>query len=209
MHPAFALAWPTPHRSTGRAESWIDASNYTNALSDAQCAEVKAAGVVGVIIQAVTGLDGVSYTRQQLEACVRNGLRIQGYVWCFPRASEASMRNRLAMFDGFPIEALWLDVEQAGLYGADVDRDLAVCDAYTGRKTGIYSGRWYFANQGWLGIRWWADRPLWDANYDGVAVVKADFTPYGGWTTPVVKQFRGTSAIGSVHEIDMDVEAVI
>jgi hypothetical protein len=212
MHPAFALAWPAPRTSAGPTESWIDASNYTKALTDAQCAELKAAGVVGVIIQAVTGLDGVSYTRQQLEACVRGGLRIQGYVWCTPSVAGGSgslTRSRLSLFDGFAIEALWLDVEQANLKRFDVDRDLAVCDAYTGRKTGVYSGQWFFAKQRWLDVTWWADRPLWDSRFDGVPVVEANFVPYGGWTNPVVKQFRGTSSIGSIHEIDMDIEAVI
>jgi hypothetical protein len=184
---------------------WVDASNYSGAFTDAHCADLKTAGVVGVIVQAITGLDGVSYTRQQLLACVRNGLRIQGYVWCFPGASQASMRGRLAMLDGFALEALWLDVEQAGLKIADVDRDLGLCDAYLSELTGIYSGRWFFAQQGWLGVTKWSGRPLWDSNYNGVPVVGAGFVPYGGWTKPVVSQYQGTSSIGRVQQIDLDV----
>ena len=161
---------------------------------------------MGVIIQAITGLDGISYTRQQLLACVQNGLRIQGYVWCFPRATKASMQSRLAMFDGFAIEALWLDVEQAGLSVADVDRDLALGDAYIGGMEGIYSGRWFFVQQGWLNVTKWSNRPLWDSNYDGVPVVAANFRPYGGWTVPAIKQYQGTSTIGHVQQIDLDIE---
>lgn len=162
---------------------------------------------MGVIVQAITGLDSVSWTRQHLLACTKNGLRIQGYVWCFPSGTAASMRGRLAMFDGFAIERLWLDAEQSGLHVADVDRDLVLCDSYTGKPTGVYTGRWFFAQQGWLGLRKWSDRPLWDANYDGTPNVAVGFVPYAGWTAPVIKQYRGTSTIGRVSMVDLDVSA--
>lgn len=158
-----------------------------------------------MIVQAITGNDGKTYARQQLDAAVRNGLRIQGYVWCFPNALRGGTVSRMAMFDGFPIEALWLDVEQSGLKLADINRDLAVCDQYLGRKAGIYSGRYFFANQGWLSHTAWSDRPLWDSNYDLVPVLEAGFKPYGGWTKPTMKQFEGSTSIGSVHQIDLNV----
>lgn len=180
-------------------------SNYTGELTDQGCADLKAAGYVGAIVQAITGRDGVSWTRQQLHACARNGLRIQGYVWCFPGASKASMSSRLGMFDGSNIERLWLDVEQAGLKASDVDRDLSVCDHYMSAKVGCYSGRWFFARQGWLGHTAWSDRLLWDSHYNGEPVVGAGFIPYAGWTVPTMSQFAGTSSVGSVHEIDLNV----
>lgn len=184
----------------------MDASNYTGPLTTQGCLELTAAGVVGVIVQAITGADGRSFTRQQLGMCAANGLRVQGYVWCFPGASNASMTSRLAMFNGARLEALWLDVEQAGLKTSDVDRDLALCDAYLGARTGVYSGRWFFAGQGWLNVTRWSNRPLWDSLYNRVPIVGAGFVPYGGWTKPSVSQFAGTSSIGSVHQIDLDVE---
>ena len=111
------------------------------------------------------------------------------------------------MFDGFLIESLWLDVEQNGVKATDVDRDLALCDAYTGKVTGIYSGRWYFVQQHWLEHTAWSNRPLWDSDYNGIPVTGAGFVPYGGWTRPVISQYRGTSAIGHVSQIDLDVTA--
>lgn len=158
--------------------------------------------MVGVIVQAITGLDGNSYTRQQLQACVDNGLRIAGYVWCFPGTDVAS---RLSMFQGFNLDALWLDVEQQGLTTANVQRDLDVCDAFedNGKLTGIYTGKWFWDQMGWGDL--WSNRPLWDAHYDAVAATDQNFAPYGGWTSCVVKQYRGTSDIGTVHQIDMDV----
>lgn len=163
--------------------------------------------MVGVIVQAITGLDGRSYARQQLDACRRNGLHVQGYLWAFPRASRESILSRLAMFDGSQIEALWLDVEQSGLSETDVDQALAVCDEYMGGgpKTGVYGARWFWAQQGWLGSTRWANRPLWNADYNHTPVVGARFVPFGGWTKPAMSQYEGTSSIGSVHQVDLDV----
>ncbi len=177
----------------------MDASNYTGALTDSQCDDLLAAGVVGVIVQAITGLDGNSYTRQQLQKCVDKGLRIQGYVWCFP---NADVSGRLSMFDGFGLEHLWLDVEQQGLTTANVQRDLDLCDSYTGGTTGVYTGKWFWDQMGWSTL--WSVRPLWDSNYDGVADPVVNFRPYGGWTHPTVKQYAGTSHIGNVFQIDLD-----
>lgn len=156
-------------------------------------------------MQAVTGLDGKSYTRQQLSACTANGLRIQGYVFCTHAQSVAS---RLPMFDGFPVETVWLDVEASGLTKTNVDRDLALIDAYVpeAAPVGVYSGHWYFQQQGWLKYTNWADegRALWDSNYDGVADPDVGFVPFGGWTQCEVKQYRGTSVVGSVMQLDLD-----
>ncbi len=196
------VAAATPATTTTR---WVDCSNYTGILTYHGIDELKAAGVVGCIVQAITGLDGISHAQQQLGICEDTGLRLQGYVWCFPGGSRASMNERLAMFDGYALEALWLDVEEKGLKIADVDRDLALCDSYLSRLTGIYSGRWFWQDQGWLGLTKWAARPLWNSAYDGLADVDVGFEPYGGWTAVQMKQYQGTSAIGSVQQICLDV----
>lgn len=180
---------------------WVDASNYTGPLSDQQCADLKAAGVVGVIVQAWP-----PYCAQQLDACRRNGLRIQGYYFVYPGDTKAGLRQRLTQLDGYAIEALWCDVEIAGLTESLVNTALLAGDAYTGKRTGVYSGKWFFDQQGWSHQSYWSGRPLWDSNYDGQPVLDANFRPYGGWTSCVIKQFRGTSDVGSVHEIDLDVE---
>lgn len=177
---------------------WVDASNYTGPLTDGQCQELKAAGVVGVIIQAITGLDNNSYTRQQLAACVRNGLLIAGYV--FP----GDLVTKLAMFNGYVLRSLWLDIELPISIGA-VDSVLMQCDAYFGGLTGIYTGKWFFDQMWWSTLNLWSTRPLWDSNYDGDGNLLTDFRPYGGWTIPTIKQYAGTSSIGNVHQIDLDV----
>jgi hypothetical protein len=208
MHPAFSLAWPDapvpPPPPSRSGERWVDASNYTGVLTDRDCLELRDAGITGVIIQAITGLDGISYTRQQLNACVQNGLDIAGYVWCFPGSNVAS---RLKMFDGFELAFLALDVEQAGLTRADVDRDLGLCDSYQWDTTWVYTGKWFFDQQGWSQHTWWSDRPLWNSLYDRTPVANDHFVPYHGWTSSVLEQWIGTSQIGHVGGIDQNVFA--
>lgn len=174
-------------------------------MTDQGCADLLAAGFVGVIVQAITGTDGKSYTRQQLAAALRNGLRIRGYTWAFPGSSAGSLTSRLALFDGFAIEHLYHDLEQSGETVSGMDRDLALCDAYLGRKAGIYTARQVYANLGLAGVTKWSDRDLWDAHWDGVIDVDANFLPYGGWDHCQVKQYGGENSIGSVHQIDLNI----
>jgi hypothetical protein len=180
----------------------VDASNYTGNFSDQMMQDLKSAGIIGVIVQAVTGSDGRTYTTQQLQAASAAGFQLQGYV--FP----GGLDYKLPMFDGYNLEGLWLDLE-IPITIEGVDEALAATDAYIKGVTGIYSGRWFFVQQGWLTMTKWADqgRPLWDSNYDGDAVVDDNFHPYGGWDHCVVKQYAGTSSVGSCHEIDLNVEA--
>lgn len=185
---------------------WADLSNYTGPLDPAGCDDLKQAGYVGIIVQAITGLNNKSWTWQQLSTAVAQGLRIAGYVWAFKSIDVAS---RLRMYDGFRLESLWLDVEGDSYVGyptvKSINRDLALCDAYMKGRTGIYSGKWFFDLMGWSGSNRWADRLLWDSDYDGVPDVDHGFTPYGGWTSRAIKQFAGTSAIGQVQQIDLNV----
>jgi hypothetical protein len=195
---------PTPP-STG-STLWADLSNYTGPLDPVGCNDLKNAGYVGIIVQAITGLNNKSWTRQQLSTAVDQGLRIAGYVWAF---KTVDVTPRLRMYDGFQLESLWLDVEGDAYIGypsiESIDRDLALCDAYTGLPTGIYSGKWFFDLMGWSASDRWADRLLWDSDYDGVPDVDHGFTPYGGWTSRAIKQFAGTSRIGRVDQIDLNV----
>lgn len=185
----------------------IDVSNYSGALSSGQVDDLKKAGYGLVIVQAITGLDGKSYTSQQLATCHGMFMRVQGYVWCFPNETAASVNSRLNMFNGFPLERIWLDVEQAGVTVKDVNLALSLCDLYMGNDTptGIYSGKWFFDAQKWTNRSFWANRPLWDSNYDGVADPDVNFRPYGGWDRCEIKQFRGTSTVAGIPNVDINV----
>jgi hypothetical protein len=199
-HPDKLAAWnqaitlintPAPPAT----EFWVDLSNFQGPLTDAMVNDMRAQGVVGISSQAITGLDGRSYTRQQLSKAVEVGLRISGYIWNFP---NVDVSRRLSMFDGFDLEWLALDVEQAGVTVANVNRDLLLCDRYQG-ATEMYTARWFFQNQRWLGLKVWAARRLWNADYDDDGSdPAAGFVPFGGWTQPYMKQFSDSAWFGGV-----------
>jgi hypothetical protein len=114
------------------------------------------------------------------------------------------MASRLNLYQGYDLEELWLDVEQQGLTAADVDRDLAVCDGFTGRKTGIYTARGIYTDYPFGLSTQWSDRDLWDAHWDGVADPDVNFIPYGGWNRCRIKQYRGETRVGVVSSIDLN-----
>jgi hypothetical protein len=193
---------------------WCDGSNYTQELTDQGCADLKAAGVGGMIAQAITGADGRTFTRQQLDALERNGLKSRGYIWAFPGEGDASIDSRLAMFDGYPILGIGVDVEQDGLSEYDISHLLQKAEAYLARRAiaglpWFYTAFWYFARRRWLNLTLWKRYPLWDTRYNGRTDPLFAFVPYGGWTAAdvVATQYWGTSSIGHVHQIDLDVVA--
>jgi len=196
-HPDKLAAWcqgleAIKYPKTPEPELWVDVSNFQKDLTDNMVRDMQSGGVVGIVSQAITGLDGRTYCRQQLQKAGESGLRQAGYVWCFPNSSVAS---RLHMFDGFSLEFLALDVEQAGTTVTAVNRDFALCDAYIGGVTEDYTARWFFENQGWLNYRIWANRPLWYALYDFERSLD-DFVPFGGWTQPRMHQFSASEWFG-------------
>lgn len=140
----------------------------------------------------------MSYTRQQCAIVTRRGLLLAGYV--FP----GGVAEKLRLFDGFRLAALWLDVELP-ISREEVDQAFALCDAYIRGKTGMYSAFWFFRNQGWLDVDWWADRPLWNMTNDQTAAIDDHFVAYGGWIRSAVEQFALDTSVGRVHQIDLNV----
>lgn len=168
----------------------VDVSNWQGALTSALITQLKGQGCRFFVVQAVTDNLGNSFTRQQLRAAADAGLEIEGYIWCFPGDTEASITSRLHLFDGFPIGRLWLDVEQVGVTVADVNLALSLGDAYIGGTTHIYSRQSFFVAQGWASQALWSNRLLWDAHYDGQPDVDANFQAYGGWEACELKQYQ-------------------
>jgi len=196
-----ALLWPPTRPRPSATSKWIDVSNWQGALSHEWFDLYGGMGFNGLIVQAVTGNDGRSYTRQQLQAAVWAHWDAAGYIWC--NAAQAldltGFQARLSLFDGFNLDFLALDVEAANTRRNDVDRALDACDAYVRQQTWMYTAYWVFERQGWLDVNWWADRPLWDGGpYDGDANIDVGFRPYGGWTQRTMKQY-------SEHPVDMNV----
>lgn len=182
----------------------VDVSNWTSPITPAELEQWKQRGVGLVIVQAWAGP-----VRTQLQLCQDAGIPTDAYVFVYPGDTAALIRSRLALCDGYTIRRLWLDVELQGVSPQLVRMALGECDKYPTRlnPTGIYTGRWYWqpATGAMKNTTAFANRPLWDSNYDGVYDTTVDFKPYGGWTSATIKQYQDTSTLDGVGNVDLDV----
>ena len=89
---------------------------------------------------------------------------------------------------------IWLDIEGAQYWGSskaencNFIREMAAKATALGKKVGIYSS----ASQ-WGPIcdsHDFSSYPIWYAHYDNNPSF-SDFSPFGGWTTPAIKQYAG------------------
>jgi Glycosyl hydrolases family 25 len=199
----------------------VDISNYTDPLTPSAVEGLKGAGVSHVIVQAIDPPPGypVGRTRQQIHLCQSAGLTVDAYVWLWFDLDIRDIQRKLSLLDRLPIRQLWLDVEDTASIKYDqatceakVTAALAACDSFktaSQQKTGVYTGKWFWADQRYMGnTATYGDRELWDANYDEVADAAAGFRPYGGWSAPRIKQYRGTSALAGIGGLDLNVLSV-
>jgi len=96
---------------------------------------------------------------------------------------------------------VWLDIEGPGQYwsGNQAANQAFFNDLVSGAEAmGAHIGIYTSASQ-WIPIMGssftaGSKFPLWYANYDG-EVNYDDFTPFGGWSTPSIKQYNGNLEI--------------
>ncbi len=164
---------------------------------------MKAADIATVIVACGPGGYGLM-ARQQAEAAVAAGLRLEAYTFLeFESDPEWWVHEALGRLDGLYVARWWLDVEDTehGRTWTPAQRVAYVqraLDAFAaaGVFAHVYSGAWFwrpsmadtdaFARQG---------RKLWNSWYDGDPNV--DGLPYGGWTAAdvAIEQFEGTSLV--------------
>ena len=68
----------------------------------------------------------------------------------------------------------------------------------SGKKVGIYASNymWNSIMGGATKCTKFVDLPLWYAHYDGNPSF-TDFKPFGGWISPTIKQYKGTTSMCS------------
>jgi len=182
----------TVHKPPELAEHLIDVSNYQGNLTSSFFSSWGARGFSGLIVQAVTGNDGRSYTRQQCQAALDHGWELNGYIWC-----PSNYNARLALFNGFKLNELYLDVEESQLTWDEIDAGFRACDSYISGVTGMYTRANMF--NPWTNK--YSFRKLWVAYYDNVPDVNVGFKPFGGWTEAYMKQY-------TEHPLDQNVRRI-
>jgi len=125
-------------------------------------------------------------------------------VYMFPcgtcAASAATqVQAAISSVAGSKYTRFWFDIEQANLWNSDVTTNQqwlteGLQEAVSlGAKPGIYSSasQWQPIMGDFTGASKW---PLWYAHYDANPSF-SDFTPFGGWTKPAMKQFGGNANV--------------
>lgn len=211
---------PTTPPQTLLTRHAVDVSNYTAFLGLTSTLTWKNDYDIGLVI--VQSLDAERFpqsrTIQQLIVCHAAGIPTDLYVYPFfaNGAQDCATRLREALSAGVAIRRVWLDVEdvdpsqRAWTPQQRVDmvsQWLATCDSFNARirPAGIYTGRWYWDDPNYMaGSTAFSDRPLWAAQYDGIDDTNV-FTPFGGWSTCAIKQYRGTTTLAGIGGVDLDV----
>lgn len=199
----------------------FDCSNYTSQLTSTNLQAALADGFSHAIVQSIDPPAGYppGVTRQQIIACLNAGLTVDAYLWLWMDLDVNDIHRKLDLLSGLGVRQLWLDVEDlaANKYTqaqceAKVIDALQVCDSWAINNnlpqqfTGIYSGKWYWSDPRYMGnSTTFSNRELWDANYDNVPDANLGFSPYGGWNSARIKQYKGTTQLGEISGVDLNV----
>lgn len=164
----------------------FDFSNWTRVPTADDCVTLRNLGYTTAIV-------GASFNpglaRQQIAVLVTFGFRIEVYAWLRHPIRDALLQNAIDACTGFPVERMWLDVEDAedamGRSPDELAQDVRLGVSYLRTRltieVGIYTGSWfwddYMETTDTFGCR------LWLANYvttPNVAFIHAHLP--GGWT---------------------------
>eukprot|EP00048_Salpingoeca_helianthica_P015829 m.228805 g.228805 ORF g.228805 m.228805 type:complete len:237 (+) comp17602_c0_seq1:22-732(+) len=131
-----------------------------------------------------------------------------------PSAQVDSMLEYLAQFNihtrttpPATYGMVWLDIEGTQYWSGDVNYNRNFFSALVarlqaqGQYVGVYTSasQWNPIMGDWAGG---AKLPLWYAHYDNSPSF-SDFSPFGGWTSPSIKQYQGdASACGAGIDIN-------
>lgn len=105
---------------------------------------------------------------------------------------------------------VWLDIEGSQYWSTSYTtnkswyQSLVDSCATSGVTCGIYSSYYQWESIfGSTSYSYGSNLPLWYAHYDNVENF-SDFTAFGGWTVPAIKQYAGTTSYCSAS-VDMNV----
>lgn len=172
----------------------FDCSNWTRVPTPDDLVTLRALGYTTAIVGA--SFD-VQLARAQIAVLVATDFRVEVYAWLRHPWRPGLLDNALAACAGFPVERMWLDVEDADdatgktpdQLAYDVQHGLDYLRARFAGEVGIYTGSWfwgpYMETTDTFGCR------LWLANYVSVPVVAWILARLpGGWTELAIWQWN-------------------
>eukprot|EP00033_Pygsuia_biforma_P000075 GCRY01000095.1.p1 GENE.GCRY01000095.1~~GCRY01000095.1.p1 ORF type:complete len:245 (+),score=29.26 GCRY01000095.1:103-735(+) len=94
---------------------------------------------------------------------------------------------------------VWLDIEgsqywKTKSYNREFLQHLITRVKHHGKKVGIYASYYQWESIMGLDYHGAKEYPLWYAHYDGRQTFR-DFTSFGGWSHPSIKQYHGTASL--------------
>jgi hypothetical protein len=188
----------------------VDVSHWEGPLSQREMDCFWASGVRHV----VAGTQVEEVTRQQLAMAVARGMTVDAYVYLYLGGDVAAQVD--LAFDrasGFPIQRMWLDVEEAPrgvgptALADRVQAALDRCRAHGGASCGIYTGPGFWKSF-MADTPRFAEVPLWYARYNRERTLSRwPAERFGGWSSPVAKQWAEEALCGvGVDKDTMQVE---
>ena len=188
----------------------FDFSNWSRVPTPDDIATLRALGYTTAIV-------GASFdpqlARDQITVLVAAGFRIEVYAWLRHPWRQDLLDAALTACVGFPVERMWLDVEDAedaagktpDQLAFDVQTAVDYLRAHFANEVAIYTGSWfwgpYMETTNTFGCR------LWLANYVTTPDVAWIVTQLpGGWTaaTLAIWQYRNNLKPGSDFNADDD-----
>lgn len=163
-------------------------------------------GIDRVIIRGYRSLGEVDPSLAgNLQNAVNGGVPIVD-VYLFPCVSCGNPSTQATSLWSSTVSAnsnfqgtVWLDIE-TGTWGSDLAANqqfilsLANTLQSSGANVGIYTS--YYNWEAIVGLDWTgvSQFPLWYAHYDNNPAF-SDFTPFGGWSSPTMKQYNGGATV--------------
>eukprot|EP01088_Endostelium_zonatum_P016248 TRINITY_DN430_c0_g1_i1.p1 TRINITY_DN430_c0_g1~~TRINITY_DN430_c0_g1_i1.p1 ORF type:complete len:214 (-),score=44.97 TRINITY_DN430_c0_g1_i1:55-696(-) len=132
------------------------------------------------------------------------GVAVDVYIFpCQRCGNAAGQMTTLVNYlhsHGVRFGTIWLDIEGPGTYwsanhasNTEFIKELLDHGRSLGAHVGVYTSK-----SQWIPITGGATvastAPLWYAHYDGTQNF-GDFSPFGGWTHPYMKQYKGTTSL--------------
>jgi hypothetical protein len=180
----------------------VDLSSARLTLEAARCLKANGWGRVTVGIR----YDNLALTRSNLQVAKDAGLEVDAYAyyWLGGDVRDRTRRS-LDLCLPYDITQLWPDWEDNGHGAAGVPNRAEfppsrVCDLIAAVDDEMrnyfppskYSGAWWWTPATGNSTRWAGDE-WWIAQYDGIPDLSV-FTPFGGITRLVGKQYQGTTS---------------